>query len=90
MDYNYVGKGIPRIDGVEKVTGEAQYVQDMILKGMLYARIKTSPYAHALIKKIDVSKARELPGVKAILTGEQAYQKLGIYIVDKPILAVGR
>jgi Aerobic-type carbon monoxide dehydrogenase, large subunit CoxL/CutL homologs len=88
MDYNYVGKGIPRIDGVEKVTGEAQYVQDMFFNGMLYARIKTSPYAHALIKKIDVSKARKLPGVKAILTGEQAYQKLGIYIVDKPILAV--
>lgn len=90
MDYNYVGKGIPRVDGVEKVTGEAQYVQDMFFKGMLHARIKTSPYAHALIKKIDVSKAKELPGVKAVLTGEQAYQKLGIYIVDKPILAVGK
>lgn len=90
MDYNYVGKGIPRLDGVEKVTGEAQYVQDMSFKGMLYARIKTSPYAHALIKKIDVSKAKELPGVKAVLTGEQAYQKLGIYIVDKPILAVDK
>lgn len=90
MDYNYIGKGIPRVDGVEKVTGEAQYVQDMFFNGMLHARIKTSPYAHALIKKIDVSKARELPGVKAILTGEQAYQKLGIYIVDKPILAVDK
>ncbi|WP_411680297.1 xanthine dehydrogenase family protein molybdopterin-binding subunit [Clostridium thailandense] len=90
MDYNYIGKGIPRLDGVEKVTGEAEYVQDMSFNGMLYARIKTSPYAHALIKKIDVSKAKELPGVKAVLTGEQAYQKLGIYIVDKPILAVDK
>lgn len=90
MNYNYVGKGIPRLDGVEKVTGEAEYVQDMFFNGMLYARIKTSPYAHALIKKIDISKAKELPGVKAILTGEQAYQKLGIYIVDKPILAVDK
>lgn len=90
MDYNYIGKSIPRLDGVEKVTGEAEYVQDMSFNGMLYARIKTSPYAHALIKKIDTSKAKELPGVKAILTGEQAYQKLGIYIVDKPILAVDK
>jgi len=90
MDYHYIGKGIPRLDGVEKVTGEAEFVQDMFFKGMLYARIKTSPYAHALIKKIDISKASELPGVKAILTGEQAYQKLGIYIVDKPILAVDK
>lgn len=90
MDYNYVGKGIPRVDGIEKVTGEAQYVQDMSFPGMLYAKIKTSPFAHALIKKIDVSKAKALPGVKAVLTGEQAYQKLGLYIVDKPILAVGK
>lgn len=90
MDYKYIGKGIPRIDGVEKVTGEAEYVQDMSFNGMLYAKIKTSPYAHALIKKIDISKAKKLPGVKAILTGQQAYQKLGIYIVDKAILAVDK
>jgi CO/xanthine dehydrogenase Mo-binding subunit len=90
MNYNFVGKGIPRADGIEKVTGEAEYVQDMKLPGMLYARIKTSPFAHALIKKIDISKAKELPGVRAILTGEQACQKLGIYIVDKPILAVDK
>ncbi|AGY74652.1 xanthine dehydrogenase family protein molybdopterin-binding subunit [Clostridium autoethanogenum] len=90
MDYNYVGKGIPRIDGVEKVTGEAQYVQDISFKGMLYAKVKTSPYAHALIKSINTSKAKELPGVKAVLTGHEAYQKLGIYIVDKPILAVDK
>lgn len=90
MDYKYIGKGIPRIDGVEKITGEAQYVQDMSFNGMLYAKIKTSPYAHALIKKIDISKAKELPGVKSILTGKQAYQKLGIYIVDKSILAVDK
>jgi CO/xanthine dehydrogenase Mo-binding subunit len=90
MDYNYVGKGVPRIDGVEKVTGEAEYVQDLSFPGMLYAKIKTSPYAHALIKKIDVSKAKALPGVKAVLTGEQANYKLGIYIVDKAVLAVGK
>lgn len=90
MDYNYVGKGIPRVDGTEKVTGEAQYVQDMSFPGMLYAKIKTSPFAHALIKNIDVSKAKALLGVKAVLTGEQAYQKLGLYIIDKPILAVGK
>lgn len=90
MDYNYIGKAIPRVDGIEKVTGEAQYVQDMYFKGMLHARIKTSPYAHALIKKIDISKAKALSGVKAILTGAEAYHKLGIYITDKPILAVDK
>lgn len=90
MDYNYIGKSVPRVDGIEKVTGEAQYVQDMYFKGMLHARIKTSPYAHALIKKIDISKAKALSGVKAILTGAEAYHKLGIYITDKPILAVDK
>lgn len=87
MNYDYVGKGVTRLDGIEKVTGEAQYVHDIKLQGMLYAKIKTSPYAHALIKSIDISKAVALPGVKAVLTGKDAYQKLGIYMVDRPILA---
>lgn len=90
MEYDYVGKGIARLDGIEKVTGEAEYVHDIKLKGMLYGKIKTSPFAHALIKSIDVSKAKVLPGVKAVLTGAEAYQKLGIYMVDRPILAVGK
>lgn len=90
MNYNFIGKNVPRMDGIEKVTGEAQYVQDIKLPAMLYAKIKTSPYAHAIIKSIDVSRAKELPGVRAVLTGEQAYHKLGIYIVDRPILAVGK
>jgi CO/xanthine dehydrogenase Mo-binding subunit len=87
VDYDFVGKGISRLDGIEKVTGEAQYVHDMKLVGMLYAKIKTSPYAHALIKSIDTSKAKALPGVKAVLTGAEAFQKLGIYMVDRPVLA---
>lgn len=90
MNYDYVGKGVTRLDGTEKVTGEAQYVHDIKLQGMLYAKIKTSKYAHALIKSIDTSKAKALPGVKAVLTGKDAYQKLGIYMVDRPILAVNK
>lgn len=87
MNYGYVGEGVARLDGIEKVTGQALYVHDIKLQGMLYAKIKTSPYAHALIKSIDVSKAKALPGVKAVLTGKDAYQKLGIYMIDRPILA---
>ena len=87
MNYDYVGKGVTRLDGIEKVTGEAKYVHDIKLQGMLYAKVKTSPYAHALIKSIDISKAKALPGVKAVLTGKDASQKLGIYMIDRPILA---
>ena len=90
MENKYVGKGIPRVDGVEKVTGEAEYVQDMKLPGMLYGKLKTSIYAHALIKSIDISKAQALPGVKAVITGKEAYHKLGLYMVDRPILAVDK
>jgi CO/xanthine dehydrogenase Mo-binding subunit len=90
MKHEYIGKGISRHDGVEKVTGDAEYVQDMKLTGMLYARLKTSTQAHAIIKSIDTSKARALPGVKAVITGADAYQRLGIYMVDRSILAVDK
>ena len=90
MENKYVGKRVPRVDGIEKVTGEAEYVQDMKLPGMLYGKLKTSIYAHATIKSIDISKAQALPGVKAIITGKEAYHKLGLYMVDRPILAVDK
>jgi len=88
--YSYVGKGIPRIDAFEKVTGTALYTADMKLKGMLHAKLLKSPRPHAKIVKIDTSEAEKLPGVRAILTGEEAPYKLGIYISDKEPLARGK
>ena len=68
----YVGTYRPRIDGWEKANGKAEYADDITLKRrfphMLYAKVLRSPYAHARIKRLDVSKAEKLPGVKAILT----------------------
>lgn len=90
MSQSLIGLGIPRIDGLEKVTGEAEYVHDLKLPGMLYAKLKVSPFAHARIKKIDISKARSLPGVKAILTGQDTPCKLGLYMIDRPVLAVAK
>src|ERR1051326_4032580 len=63
-----VGLSIPRFDSPEKVTGRTQYVGDVKLPGLLQARLLRSPYAHARIKRIDVSKARALRGVRAVLT----------------------
>ena len=68
-EYRVIGTSPVRPDGIEKVTGYAQYSADIKLPGMLYARLKTSPHAHANIKKIDVSKALALPGVLAVVTG---------------------
>jgi CO/xanthine dehydrogenase Mo-binding subunit len=63
-----IGLSVPRFDAPEKVTGRTQYVGDVKLPGLLQARLLRSPHAHARIKRIDVSKARALPGVRAVLT----------------------
>ncbi|MBI5508229.1 MAG: molybdopterin-dependent oxidoreductase [Deltaproteobacteria bacterium] len=86
----YVGGSTKRIDGPAKVTGSAQFVHDMVLPGMLYARIKTSPHPAARILKIDTAKARQMPGVRAVLVGADLPYKLGLYMVDKDILARGQ
>src|SRR5581483_6192590 len=65
-----LGHATPRIDALERVTGKADYTGDIQLPGMLYARVLRSPHPHARITAIDLSKARELPGVKAIITHE--------------------
>ena len=62
-----VGLSIPRADGAEKVTGKTEYVADLKPKGMLHAKLLRSPHAHARIKRIDVSKAKALPGVRAVI-----------------------
>jgi xanthine dehydrogenase molybdenum-binding subunit len=65
-----VGHATPRIDAAERVTGRAKYTNDVQLPGMLYAKVLRSPHPHARIKAIDVSKAKAMAGVKAILTHE--------------------
>ncbi|MBM2827143.1 MAG: aldehyde oxidase and xanthine dehydrogenase molybdopterin binding protein, partial [Dehalococcoidia bacterium] len=67
--YTYVGKGITRREGADKVTGQRTYTVDITLPRMLHAKILRSPYAHALIKSIDTSKAKAHPGVHAVLVG---------------------
>jgi 4-hydroxybenzoyl-CoA reductase subunit alpha len=71
-----VGARLPRKDAVEKVTGRAQYADDIRLPNMLYGRILTSPLPHARIKSIDTSRAESLPGVKAVLTGKDVTDTL--------------
>ncbi len=67
-DFQYIGKNTPRFDAVAKVRGEANFSTDTMLPGMLYGKVMRSPYAHARIKSIDVSKAKALPGVHAVIT----------------------
>jgi CO/xanthine dehydrogenase Mo-binding subunit len=88
-ELSYVGRKATRPDMVEKLTGEAMYVSDMELPGMLHAQLKRSPHARAKIKKIDTSKAAGMPGVRAIITGDELDYHMGLYVVDKFILAKG-
>ena len=66
--YEIIGKSVPRMDGREKVTGQAKYSADLDFHNMLYGKILTSPHAHARILAIDTSEAEKLPGVKAVIT----------------------
>ena len=90
--FKYVGKALPRIDGVAKVTGDAQYTDDIHLPGTLVGKMLRSPHAHAYIRGIDVSKALALPGVKAIVLGEEAPIQFGILpsAKDETALAIGK
>ncbi len=67
-ELSIVGKAERKVDAVKLVTGKPAYVDDIELRDMLHARLLTSPHAHAVIRDIDVSEARALPGVHAVLT----------------------
>ena len=86
-----VGAPVPRIDGKDKVTGTANYGADFEIPGMLWAKTLRSPFPHARIRGIDTSAAVALPGVHAVLTGEDIPDNMrwGRRIVDVPVLAQG-
>ncbi|MBU1105262.1 MAG: molybdopterin-dependent oxidoreductase, partial [Candidatus Riflebacteria bacterium] len=86
-DRKYVGKDVPRIDSVEKLTGQALYTADLEFAGMLHGKVLRSPHAKARIVMIDTSKASRLTGVHAVLTGKDLDYRVGLYLVDKYILA---
>lgn len=86
-----IGKSILRKDALDKVTGNAKFNNDVIIPGILHAKMVTSLYAHAKIKNIDVSQAMISKGVKAVITGENIDGILtGTFVEDRPILAVGK
>jgi carbon-monoxide dehydrogenase large subunit len=79
-----IGESIARVDALEKVTGEALFADDIKFgPDLLYGRVVRSPYPHAKIKRIDASKARDLPGVKAVVTGEDTKDRIGLYLKDR-------
>jgi CO/xanthine dehydrogenase Mo-binding subunit len=85
-----VGNPTPRVEGELKVSGKAVYAVDVTLPGMLWGKLLRSPIASGRIKRLDASKALALPGVHAVVTGEDCSGlKIGRRLYDMPILADG-
>jgi 4-hydroxybenzoyl-CoA reductase subunit alpha len=72
------GRGVPLIDGIDKVTGRARYTADLDHRGALVGRIYRSPVSHGEILRLDVSRARRLEGVVAVVTGEDCRHPYGV------------
>jgi len=80
----FVGQSPERIDGLEKITGAATYVDDIDFGArLLHAEIVETPYAHALIKSIDTSAAEKVPGVVRVVTGKDFPYRFGLYMQDR-------
>jgi carbon-monoxide dehydrogenase large subunit len=85
-----IGTPVQRLEGPEKVSGSATYAADVSLPGMLWCKVLRSTISYGRIKKIDVSRALELPGLHAVATGADVRGLLiGRKIYDMPILADG-
>ena len=69
-EHAVVGTSIPRVDGAEKVTGQARFTGDLHIPGLLHARLVLSPYANARIVTVDAEAARAVPGVVGVYTAE--------------------
>ncbi|MFH1123366.1 MAG: molybdopterin cofactor-binding domain-containing protein [Pseudomonadota bacterium] len=95
-EYSLIGKRLPRVDARDKVKGRALYTDDISMPGTLCGMILRSTVPHARITSIDTSKAMKLPGVKAIITGEDTLKvKYGVVsktpkYMDEYALAVGK
>ena len=91
MAHRVVGKPIGRLDGIEKVSGEARYSGDVTLPGLVWGKTLRSPLPHARILRIDTSRAKALAGVLAVLTARDLPNILvGRRMFDMPLLARDR
>ncbi len=91
MAYQTLGKPIPRVEGLEKVTGTTQYAADLAVPNALWSKVLRSPVPHARLVRVDTSKAKAHPGVHVVLCGSDLPPVLtGLRMKDMPILAQER
>jgi CO/xanthine dehydrogenase Mo-binding subunit len=89
------GQRLPRLDGIGKVTGKHVYAADFTLPGMLFGKVLRSRRAHAMIRKLDISRAAAIPGVRGIITSAdipavrfgQAVRDTSVFALDRVLFA---
>src|SRR5437879_9417581 len=89
-ELSIVGQSLVKPDAMGKVSGQTKFADDLMLPRMLFGRLLRSPYPHARIRRIDTSKATAIPGVLAVLTGEDLPVKFGILPVSQDEEALAR
>ena len=87
-EFKVVGRTQVRPDAADKVTGRARFTDDLAFEAMLYARVKRAGVPHAFLRRLNVEKARALPGVAAVLTADDlpGAKNHGLVVADWPIL----
>src|SRR5215813_4363572 len=100
MTQRYVGQAMKRKEDPRLVCGTSTYVDDVVLPGMLHMAVARSIHGHARIRHVDVSTAQRLPGVVAVVTGEEAAAHCGplpcaasipnMKKAERQLLAVGK
>lgn len=87
MTHFALGRSFPRVDALAKVTGRALYPGDLVMPGMLHMKVLFAGRPHARIRRLDVSKARQAPGVVAVLTAQDVpVNEFGLILYDNPVL----
>jgi CO/xanthine dehydrogenase Mo-binding subunit len=88
LAFRTIGKGLPRIEGEGKVTGQTKYAADLPFEDLLWAKVLRASVPHARIVNIDISRAKALKGVRAVLTGADVKDiYVGTRVKDQPVLA---
>ena len=84
-EYSWIGKSMKRVEDPRLLTGHGKYADDVVLPNMAHAAVLRSPHAHAKIIAVDTSAAADLPGVLAVMTGEDVAAVTGAL----PTFAIG-
>jgi CO/xanthine dehydrogenase Mo-binding subunit len=87
-DLQTIGKSLPRVDALDKVTGRALYSSDIELPGMLHVKVLRSAHAHARIVAIDTSGAQKAPGVRAVITRDDMPQAVPLELLQRELFTV--